>query len=286
MQVLLITTYPHSSASSALSNIALWSSIPYIDCISLIKKSEEPLLSTLVTTASVQISNHRIHTYLPDYTNSPSHAPTLTQILQTFQHYPSYDAYAFVNSDTKPLDDKFASSPIKSILNTILLLQSSLFIHRTDISSHSEACNPPSLYKAGFDLFLLSNQILSSLDPYRYKSFKAGQVGWDYALPLSISPRLTYRNSTDLILHPIHPTGSSSSWALAMLNVFNLVHPIRASHLSFFHSVVYSFVSIALKLIPQYILLNCAPILYLLSRVAFYGYLEHQISLIQEITGL
>lgn len=290
MKVLLITTYPLSSASLALSNIALWSSIPYIDCVSLIEESDESALvetvASLGTVDRLYISKHRIHTYLPDFAISSSHAPTLTQILHAFQCYPYYDAYAFVNSDIQPLHDQLSSTLTKSSLNNLLLLNSCLFIHRTDTPSHSQACAFPSLYKTGFDFFLLPKQILSSLDPYRYKSFKAGQVGWDYALPLSISPTLTYRNSTDLILHPIHPTGSSSSWSLAMLNVFYLVHPLRTVHLPLLHFLAYSFVSITLKLIPQSILMIFSPFLYLTSRVAFYGYLEHQLTLLQEFPGL
>lgn len=273
-KILLITTYPLLSLESTSKCIDGWLRIPYFDVISLLEDSDYSCLRKLSLPRYQEPARHRFVRYLADTSCSPSLAPTLSQIIDIYSQNLHYTAFAFVNSDIFPQVDQFVSLDMPKLIDQCCHSRVSLFLHRSEVDSLQGLPPSSSLYSIGFDFFLIPRVLISSLNSNRYSDFKIGQVGWDYALPLSLPNLQTCRNSENLILHLRHPTGSSSSWGLAMLNTLALIHPSRLKALRKHQLLVFWIILKLSSLVRSKSLRTHSVAIYIFSRTAFYLFIK------------
>lgn len=223
-KLLLVTTYPSSQLEKISSNISAWLDLDDVTLLSLIHNADLPSVRNYYSHqqfSDYKWSKHLIHLY-PVLTPCPNRAPFLSEVLSCFSKYPEFDLYAFVNADIEPNLPSWHQSSLSTDLSSIPSRPILYLAHRQDYLESRENLAP---YLQGFDFFLLNKSLLNSLDFSLYSDLRIGQVGWDYLFPLSINAFHVYKASNPLLLHRIHPTGSSSSWESAILQILQLIHP-------------------------------------------------------------
>ena len=187
-----------------------------------------------------------------------------------------------------------SSGDIQSRISAYLLNRYLVLGNRYDYSENLD----PTIYRPGFDYFFVSKECLHATNIDLLSNFYIGQVGWDYALPLSFKPSEICIVSDFYAYHLVHPTGSSSSWDEAILQIIKLINPywykLRGGNFLKFCSELIGF------LIPKSIAESskvCSSkasftnrvvklIRYILSRIGYYLIIRYLIRSIQSVSIL
>ena len=150
----------------------------------------------------------------------PSSAPSILELLDLFNTSLGERVLIYVNADIYLPHDEIER--LKRYIGLSLSQRTAIFFRRHNCLNYSDLF--PTVYEDGYDMFMLHTALLSGLRREPLSEFRIGQVGWDYALPLSF-PRHAINQSTNLTLrHIVHESGSTSSWDVAMINAFRCTH--------------------------------------------------------------
>lgn len=252
-----------------------WASLPIHKTFILCSESEILASNSLVSELSQMnifcIANHP----KPQLTTNGSIKPSFADIFKAIQLTAQPNATSiFLNADITYNSESPAL--IDYYISLALTLRKAIFFNRWDFLHSVNSNLTP--YISGFDLIILPAHSLS-LVPHRVlHRFCIGQVGWDYAIPLSLPHNHVARSSSLPVVHRVHPTTSSASWSQAMSTILLSIHYTHIRGNSYY-STIYSLLLILYRLFQ----LPCLRRLHLLqegltwlhSRLSFYLLITH-----------
>ena len=220
-----------------------WRKVPFLSITVLVTQSEIDSFAKVKKELEANLINCHIIPTPPSRPKHPtpehpSSAPSIIELLDLFNTSLSERVLIYVNADIYLPQDQIEK--LGSYIELSLGCRKAIFFRRHNCLKYSDPF--PAVYKAGYDMFMLHTALLSVLRREPLREFRIGQVGWDYALPLSV-PRHATSESTNIILrHIIHDSGSTDSWDLAMMHVFRCIHPS-------YRSMSNPFTALSLKLL-------------------------------------
>jgi len=288
----LYTTLPVVRWDSFKTSVSSWQSFSFIDTTILVNHDE--LISNSTTVDHITSLGIGCCSYCdssePKGTRDgeTKRTPSLNTLFDAFRQGKPSSCYIYSNADIYLGSSHSAS--LAKLLKYSIEQRKIVFVHRWDVSKHGEP--DPRLYDIGFDLFIVPASCLNKIDNVDLSSFFIGQVGWDYALPLSLPRRDICKTSQLPIEHLVHPTTSTESWSSAMLETLTLIHKshIRRSASSFLAykciRLVVSASKLAPRIMPLCLYRHLASYLrYINSRLSFYGFIRAALSSLPEWTG-
>ena len=205
-------------------------------------------------------------------------APLLWDIWNVFNMYKGYAAYAYVNADIRPKNEIAPDLYLDDAAVRYLLKQRRItFLKRRDFKEHEAQCY---IYEQGYDMFFVPSELLESVPSSVLTDWQIGQVGWDYALPLSICKKYCLATTRIPLFHKIHPSGSSADWSVAMLEVVRYIDESWVGELSMFRKLVFRGLTmplvIDLMVGRSFVSLDIVQktVRYYYSRLVFYGFIS------------
>ena len=292
-RISLYTTLPVLRWKSYEKAITSWHKISSIDITILVSQQElisHPHQVAYIKSLGIACRPFQQSSMVHEGKNSHEKlVPSLPSLLYSLACDKSSSCLVYCNADIYL--SAHSCSIFRRLVDYVTDRAKVVFVNRWDVSYYGSSSPIP--YTAGFDMFLVPSSCRSKIIKSDLSAFFIGQVGWDYALPLSLDYRDICKTSQIPLQHLIHPTTSTQSWSAAMLNVFSLVHKshIQRSSLSWFsYSLLRIIVEISAlvsrrlpsTLYPQLnYLLN-----YLNARLVFYGFIDAALSSIPELNDL
>ena len=221
----LVTTFPLKDWERYKHSVLSWCRVPLLSIKVLVTQSEINSFTKVQKELEANfIKCHIVPTppSRPRITTSarPSSAPSILDLLSLFDTSLSERVLIYVNADICLPQGEIEG--LRKYIGLSFSQRKAIFFRRHNCLNYSDPF--PAVYNDGYDMFMLPTTLLSVLRREPLRKFRIGQVGWDYALPLSF-PRHAIGQSTNItLLHIIHESGSTDSWDQAMINVSRCTH--------------------------------------------------------------
>ena len=269
------TSLPLNNWNRYEKSLLSWASLPICKTFILCSESEISAYNSLVS----ELRQRNIFCIAahpkPQLSANRSTKPSFADIFKAIQSTSTPNTTSiFVNADITY--NSRLPVLIEYYISLASTLRKAIFFNRWDFLYSANANLKP--YTSGFDLIILPAISLSLVPNSVLHSFCIGQVGWDYALPLSLPHHHVARSCSLPIVHRVHPTTSSASWSQAMSTLLLSIHytHIRGNY---YYSTVHSLLLILYRLFQ----LPCLRRLHLFqegltwlhSRLSFYLLITH-----------
>ena len=278
-KLLLITTFRTKDLDRYSRCIQSWSNQPQVDVAALIEEDE--LASNDERTKELRKQITRIITYKNNETHPDASgakkSPNLSAVFDAIALSEGYEYYAYANADIELAAASSDFNIVKAIAD-IIPAKGIAFAQRRD---YSQSQSDYKTYNRGYDFFALHHSTIKTakLSPSA-GNLQIGQVGWDYALPLSFPKKLVTLTDSLPLYHQIHPTGNSANWDSSIVS---LLSEIDHSWLEkrFDHRIAINSSLLISRLLPksggvqQQQKSASSPIYYIASRAAFYLAIRH-----------
>ena len=223
--ILIVTTFRLSDISQVSSSLNKWNSEKSASMCALIEEAE--YLSNPSKIEQLKDIIDIIVPYRLEVDNGidagfSKKSPRITDVLEAMKRLKGFRYYAFTNADIEWHGQHEKADPYK-IIDELSNGQKAIFAHRRDYSSDPRDFK---CYMQGLDFFALPNRVLDTIGFSQELSFfQIGQVGWDYALPLSLPSSQVSITRILPIYHKTHATGSNTDWSEAIVNTMPFIHP-------------------------------------------------------------
>lgn len=292
ISVSLYTTLPLARWDSFKIPVNSWRAFSFVDTTILC--TQDDLNSYSDTVAHISSLGIDFRSYgdssVPksDRNGKPNRTPSLKSLFEVFNQGKRSSCYIYTNADIYLAPSHHAV--LSDLLRYSIEHRKIIFASRWDVTTYGEPV--PKLYDIGFDLFIVPESCLHKISQVDLSTFFIGQVGWDYALPLSLVRDDICKTSILPIEHLVHPTTSTQSWSSAMLNILTVIHQSHI-HRSSFSLLSYKTIKSLLlvskllqRIMPSWLYRRLSPYLkYINSRLSFYGYIGIALSSLPEFNG-